>query len=165
MKKLILTLLVALPMSVFAQKFGHFDSSLIIQSMPEYAAAQSRLDAKAKEYEAQLQRMNDEWRQKYDAYTKEQATMTDAQKQEREQELQEQNQRQSEFYNQFQKELEQAQLKEISDIRNKVSTAVEEVGKAGGYVYIMDTTAGIPYISNTLSIDVTAQLKAKLGIK
>ena len=87
MKKMILTLLVALPMSVFAQKFGHFNSTDIIQYMPEFAAAQSKLQAQAKVYEDQLQEMQDELKLKADAYDKEKATMTDTQKQEREKEL------------------------------------------------------------------------------
>ncbi len=77
MKKMILTLLVALPMSVFAQKFGHFNSTDIIQYMPEFAAAQSKLQAQAKVYEDQLQEMQDELKLKADAYDKEKATMTD----------------------------------------------------------------------------------------
>lgn len=39
------------------------------------------------------------------------------------------------------------------------------MGQTGGYVYIMDIQGGIPYISTTLSTDVTAQVKAKLGLK
>ena len=42
--------------------------------------------------------------------------------------------------------------------------AVKAVGQEGGFVYIMETGAGIPYISTTLSTDVTAQVKAKLGL-
>lgn len=34
MKKVILMALLLVPMSIFAQKFGHFDSSAIIQLMP-----------------------------------------------------------------------------------------------------------------------------------
>ena len=41
--------------------------------------------------------------------------------------------------------------------------AIKAVGKAGGYVYIMDVTSGIPYISDTLSKDVTAEVKAQLN--
>ena len=50
-------------------------------------------------------------------------------------------------------------------IQKKVTDAIKEVGTAGGYVYIMDMASGIPYISSTLSTDVTAQVKAKLGLK
>ena len=53
----------------------------------------------------------------------------------------------------------------ITEIRQKVLGAVKQIGDAGGYVYIMDTSMGIPYISATLSTDVTAEIKSKLGIK
>ena len=49
-------------------------------------------------------------------------------------------------------------------IADKVREVVKAIGDAGGYVYIMDTTSGIPYISTTLSTDVTAEVKKKLGI-
>ncbi len=165
MKKMILTLLVALPMSVFAQKFGHFNSTDIIQCMPEYAAAQSKLQAQAKVYEDQLQEMQDELKLKADAYDKEKATMTDTQKQEREKELTAKNEIMQNYYQQSQKELEKAQQEERSKLSDKINQAIEEIGKIGGFVYIMDTTTGIPYISKTLSVDVTEQLKKKLGVK
>jgi outer membrane protein len=50
-------------------------------------------------------------------------------------------------------------------ITTKVLDAIKQVGQSGGYVYIMDLTGGIPYISTTLSTDVTSQVKAKLGLK
>lgn len=36
MKKLIIAALLLAPVTVFAQKFGHFNSADIIQAMPEY---------------------------------------------------------------------------------------------------------------------------------
>ena len=50
-------------------------------------------------------------------------------------------------------------------ITAKVLDAIKAVGQAGGYIYIMDTVQGIPYISTTLSTDVTKDVKAKLGLK
>ena len=50
-------------------------------------------------------------------------------------------------------------------ITTKVVDAIKQVGQAGNYVYIMDIQGGIPYISTTLSTDVTAEVKAKLGLK
>ena len=49
-------------------------------------------------------------------------------------------------------------------ITTKVLEAIKAVGQAGGYVYVMDTASGIPYISTTLSTDLTSQVKAKLGL-
>ena len=50
-------------------------------------------------------------------------------------------------------------------ITSKVVDAIKVIGQEGSYVYIMEMGAGIPYISTTLSTDVTAQVKAKLGLK
>ena len=44
--------------------------------------------------------------------------------------------------------------------------AIKQVGTGlGGYVYVMEMGSGIPYISSTLSTDITAQVKQKLGLK
>jgi outer membrane protein len=47
----------------------------------------------------------------------------------------------------------------------KVLDAIKAVGQEGGYVIINEVNAGIPYISTTLSTDVTAAVKTKLGLK
>jgi len=49
-------------------------------------------------------------------------------------------------------------------ISEKITNAVKQIGEAGGYVYIMDVTSGIPYISTKLSTDDTPELKKALGI-
>ncbi len=165
MKKMILTLLVALPMSVFAQKFAHFNSAEIIQAMPEYTAAQTEMQTQTKQYEDELTRMQNELRTKAEEYDKNAATMVDAVKQRREQELEDLNKRLQEYYQKSQQALQELQQTKLSEITEKVTKAVKEVGAAGGYVYIMDVTSGIPYISDTLSTDVTSQIKAKLGLK
>jgi outer membrane protein len=61
--------------------------------------------------------------------------------------------------------MNQASAEKMDAIRAKLTNAIKEVGVAGGYVYIMDVAAGVPYISETLSTDVTETVKAKLGIK
>lgn len=60
MKKVILMALLLVPMSIFAQKFGHFDSSAIIQLMPEYTTAQTEIQQLQAQYENDLKRMQDE---------------------------------------------------------------------------------------------------------
>ena len=51
----------------------------------------------------------------------------------------------------------------MQPIMNKIMTAIKNVGKDGGYVYIMDISTGIPYISDTLSKDVTNDVKAEMN--
>ena len=62
-----------------------------------------------------------------------------------------------------QQAFQKAQQEKMQPIMTKVMTAIKNVGKAGGYVYIMDNASGIPYISDTLSKDVTAEVKAEIA--
>ena len=59
--------------------------------------------------------------------------------------------------------LQKAQQEKMAPITQRLVDAIQAVGKAGGYVYIMDTQMGIPYVSDTLSKDVTAEVKAELN--
>ena len=148
-----------------AQKFGHVNSQEIIQAMPEFAKARTDIEALTKQYEADLKSMQEELQKKSEAYEKEQATLPANIKQRRETELQEMYQKIQQSYQDNQQALAKEQNEKMQAITTKVVDAIKSVGQAGGYVYIMDMASGIPYISSTLSTDVTAPVKAKLGLK
>ncbi len=165
MKKLLLMLLMFAPVATFAQKFGHVNAQEIIQAMPEYATAKTEIDALQKQYEADLKSMQDELTKKGEDYEKAKATLPENIKQRREQELQDMYQKIQQSYQDNQQALAKASQEKIQAITAKVVEAIKSVGQTGGYVYIMDMASGVPYISTTLSTDVTAQVKAKLGLK
>lgn len=164
-KKLIAVLFFMAPLALFAQKFGHMNSAEIIQAMPEYAAAQTEIQNLEKQYTNELQMMESELAKKSEAYEKEKATLPANIAQRRETELQELYGRMQQYYQQSQQELSQASQEKMAMLTEKIAKAIKEVGVAGGYLYIFDVASGIPYISETLSTDVTADVKAKLGIK
>lgn len=165
MKKVILMALLMLPLSMMAQKFGHFNSADIIQIMPEYTTAQEEIQKLQTQYETDLKRMQDELKKKSEDFDKEKATLLDNVRQRRELELQDLYQRIQQNYQDNQKSLSETSQQKMQAISEKMLAAIKAVGSEGGYVYIMDTSAGIPYISTTLSTDVTTQVKAKLGLK
>jgi outer membrane protein len=167
MKKLILCAICAICgfTTATAQKFGHVNSQEIIQAMPEFAKARTDIEALTKQYEADLKLMQEELQKKSEAYDKDQATLPANIKQRREQELQDMYQKIQQSYQDNQQALAKEQQEKMQAITAKVLEAIKSVGEAGGFVYIMDLTSGVPYISTTLSTDVTAQVKAKLGIK
>ena len=164
-KKLIAMLFLMAPLALFAQKFGHLNSADIIQLMPEYTTAQTELQNLEKQYTNELQMMETELAKKGEAYEKEKATLPVNIQQRREQELQELYGRMQQFYQDSQLKLQQASQEKMAMLTEKIGKAIKEVGVAGGYLYIFDVASGIPYISETLSTDVTAAVKAKLGIK
>ena len=73
--------------------------------------------------------------------------MNATQQQEQEAKLQEMYTRIQQQAQQNQQEFQKAQQEKLQPIFNKVRQAIETVGKSGGYVYIMDTSMGIPFIS------------------
>ena len=148
-----------------AQKFGHVNTQEIIQAMPEYNKAKTDIDALQKQYEADLKSMQDELNKKAEAFDKEQATLPENIKTRRQTELQEMYQKIQQSYQDNQQALQKASSEKMQAITQKVLDAIKTVGQDGGFVLINEINAGIPYISSTLSTDVTAQVKTKLGLK
>ena len=167
MKKIIICAICAICgfTTVNAQaKFGHVNTQEIIQAMPEYQKAQTEIKALQDQYEADLKSMQDELQKKGEAFDKEQATLPDNIKQRRQQELQDMYTKIQQSFQDNQQALQKASGEKMQAIQTKVLDAIKAIGQAGGYVYIMENNS-LPYISTTLSTDVTAQVKTKLGLK
>ena len=167
MKKLILCAICAICGFTTANaqaQFGHVNTQEIIQAMPEYEKAKNEIDALQKQYEADLKSMQDELQKKGEAFEKEQATLPENIKQRRQQELTEMYQKIQQSYQDNQQALAKASQDKMQAIQAKVLDAIKAIGQSGQYVYIMEN-GSLPYISATLSTDITAQVKAKLGLK
>lgn len=151
------------PMSMFAQKFGHLNSQQVMNDMPEFVKARGEIEATAKQYENDLKAMQDELQRKAEEYEKTKSTMNATKQKETEDELMKLNEKIRTAYNDNSQALQKAQQEKMQPITAKLVNAIQAVGKAGNYVYIMDITSGIPYISQTLSEDVTSKVKAELA--
>ena len=168
-KKLLLLVLAVAPLSLCAQKFAHFDYAAIIQAMPEAKAAQADLEALYKQYQAELENMQKELQTKMEKYQKEDTEATPANIRERhQQELQEMYQRLQQAQNDNSEAFQKAQETKMKPVTQKVMDAVQAVAQEGGFVYVMDNNAaqaaGI-VINETISTEVTALIKTKLGIQ
>ena len=145
-------------MTLFAQKFGHLDSQALLQSLPEATAVQSKLEAKGKVYQKQLEDMQAELQRQADAYDKSKSTMNATKQAETEKNLQDMYNKIQQTAQDNQKAFNEEQQKQLGP------KAIETVAKTGGYVYIMEKAAGQPlYINEALSKDITAEVKAQLA--
>ena len=163
MKKIIIALFAVFGVatSVSAQKFGHVDTQSIMQSLPEVTKANGELQATAQQYENELKTMQDEIQRKADEYDKQKATMNATQQQAAEQELQQLYTKLQEAYQQNQQNIQKKQEELMAPINKKIMTAIENVGKAGNYTYIVPA-GSFPYIGPG-STDVTAAVKAEIN--
>ena len=165
MKKLVLMLLMCAPVAAMAQtmKFGHVDAQAIMQSLPEFIKARGEIEAQSKQYENDMKAMQDEIQRKSDEYEKNRSTMNGTARTEAETTLNQLMQKYQQAFQDNQQALQKAQQDKLQPIMTKIMTAIRNVGKNGGYVYIMDVAGGIPYINDTLSKDVTEEVKAEMN--
>ena len=147
-------------------KFGHVNTSEIIQSMPDYTKAQEDVNKLQEQYEADLKNMQEELQKKEIEYNKLPADTPDNIKQKKEKELLDMQERLNQTYQDSQQALQKAATEKMQAISNRVLDAVNQVGKEQGYIYIVDTkNKSILYYSTVLSTDVTVLVKTKLGLK
>jgi outer membrane protein len=166
LKKIALVLLLIVPMSVFAQKFGHVKSMDVITIMPEYTKAQTDIQAMQKQYEDEIKRATDELTKKYTEYQQEQANLPKNIQERRQKELQDLQEKGMQFQQDASQQLQKAYADSMEPIYKKFEDALKAVGQEGGYIYIFDLNrTDIPFVNESQSTDVTAAVKTKLGLK
>ena len=167
MKKIVIIALMAiLPFGAFAQKFGHVNTADIIPMMSEYKAAQTEMEELIKQYQDELNYMQEEYQKKEDDYVKNRESLPENIRARREQELMDSQQKIREYLEScpYNKDMKEAQL--MDAINAKVLKAIQAVGEEGSYVCIFNLAGGVvPFVSSTLTTDVTEAVKAKLGMK
>ena len=170
LKKIALVLMLALPMGVFAQnlKFGHINAQEIVSAMPEFAKAQSDIEALDKQLTSELQRTQEEFNKKYQEF--QQAIAKDSLPaniaERRQKELQDMMQRQELFQQEAQQQMQKAQADAMAPIYKKLDDAIKAVGAAEGVIYIFDLArTPVAYVNESQSINLTPKVKTQLGIK
>lgn len=166
-KRLILAVLVALPFSALAQKFGVVDLDNVFQAMPETATAQTQLTDASKKYEDEFQKLREEVDKLFAEYQnlqKDPAT-PDAIKERRLNELTERDQKVQQFRNTASQDLARLQEQLMAPIQQKINDAVKAVGQEGNFTFIFPNEQGLLLYTGTDVTNVTALVKTKLGIK
>lgn len=165
LKKLILVLAIALPLSVFAQKFGKVNVEDIIANMPESKAADAQLNEISKKYEAEYQKLMEEVNKLYTDY---QAIQNDPNtpetiKERRMQEIQERGANVDKFRATAQQDLQRQQEQLMMPIQQKLTDAINAVGQEGNFTAIVPAGGVFLYEGPDVQ-DVTPLVKAKLGM-
>lgn len=106
--------------------------------------------------------MQDELERKAKEYDTQKSTMSATKQEETEKQLQDMYAKIQQTAQDNQKAFNDEQQKQLGPILDKVRTAIQNVAKAGKYVYIMEKSAGQPiYINEALSDDVSSQVKTE----
>lgn len=162
-KKVLLAIMIALPSMAFAQKFGVIDTQALTQSLPEMKEAQTQLEASVKKYQDEENNLRAEFEKKYKELEAMEESTPQTIKDRRIAELQELQTKIQQFQQTASQDLQRQQEQLMAPIQQKVITAIKSVGAEGNFTMIFENVS--PLYTGTDVIDVTPQVKTKLGIK
>lgn len=150
-----------------AQKFGYVNTSEIFNVMPDKVTAENSLKQVSDQYEAEFKRLQDAFQKKMTEYeTADQDPSTpQAIKDRHNQELQDDYMKIQNFQQTASQDLQRKQDELIAPITQKLQNAIQAVGAEGGYTFIFDQAAGSILYTGANAEDVSAKIKAKLGIQ
>lgn len=166
-KKLLIAIVIALPLSAFAQKFGTVDLGQVFEAMPESTAMRTQITDASKKYEDEFMKLKEEMNK---LYTDFQAIQNDPAtpesiKERRMQEISDKEQKLQQFHATAQQELEALSQRLSAPIQQKLLEAIKSVGQEGGYTFVLPNDPGLILYAGSEVTDLTAQVKAKLGIQ
>jgi outer membrane protein len=170
MKKILVMLLVCVLVSasLYAQRYAVIDSKYILEKLPEYKAAQQKLDQFSEQWQQEIDKKSAALDKMYKDYDAEQVMLSDDLKKKREDEL---------FNND--KELKDLQRKRfgyegdifkkrqelIKPIQDRVYNAVQKLAASKLYDFILDKSEGITVIFADPKLDKSDDVLKELGVK
>lgn len=166
MKYFAVALLLAVATMTQAQsKIGHINSEAIMQTLPEAVDAQKTLDQLVSQWEGELQKMQAEWKRKFDDYDKRKLILTDQARADAERELRELDQSIADYRNKKfgqNGELFQKQNEVMKPIQNKIFKVLEEIAKEENYDYVFDKSGEILLLYANDKNDLTQKVISRM---
>jgi len=167
MKKTIL-LFVALSFSLiaFSQKIAVVDTKYILESMPEYNAAQEQLDELSVDWQTEIEAKYTEISKLYENFKAEQVLLPEEEKAKRIAEIErlekEVKQLQKQYFG-VDGELYKKREELIKPIQDKVFDAVNEIAEEGNYQVIFDKSSDLIMLYVNTRLDISDDILEKLG--
>lgn len=146
------------------QKYGHVNSSEILDAMPEYKQMKASLQRKQKEQETKLRGMYTDYEKQSKELNEFGAAMMEAVREERMKELETLGQSIQSYEAGIEEEIQRLQYKLIKPINDKYIKIVDIVAKENNYTYIFDIATGSVVYHPENTGDITGLVKSKMGI-
>jgi len=146
-------------------KIGFVNSETIMQTLPEAVDAQKSLDALVAGWEADMQKMQADWKKKFDEYDKKKLILTDQVRADQERQLRELDQSITDFRNKKfgqNGELYQKQNDVMKPIQNKMFKVLEGVAKEDGFDYVFDRSGEVLMLYANDKYDLTQKVLQRM---
>jgi outer membrane protein len=170
MKRFLLVIFACIAMAAQAQdnapalKFGYLSYDLAMKSMTEYATVQMRMDSLRSAFNAEMQRVEDEFNRKYEDFLDGQKDFPRTILLKRQTELQEMLQKNLAFKQQLQQELKDTEAQLMAPLRIHLNEAIATIAHEQGLALVINTDANAcPFIDPAMGVDINETVVKKLN--
>ena len=143
-------------------KIAHINTNELIEAMPEMKTAKTDLEKLGKTYEAAIQDMAKDYQNKMKQYQAEAETKTDEENAKRAEEVQTIEQSIRQYQSTAQQDIQKKETELMKPIFDKAKAAIQKIGKAQGFQYVLDSTQGSGVLLAD-GKDLMADVKKELG--
>jgi outer membrane protein len=148
-------------------KIGYIDSDAIMDQLPDAQDARKRLDGMIQEWQNELNKLEKDWKTKYDDYERRKLILTDASRAELEGELIKLEQQIADYREKkfgTNGELFQKQDEIMKPIQNKVFTVIKTVAQEENLDFVFDRSGDIMLLYAKEEYDMTAKVLERLKL-
>lgn len=145
---------------------GCISSKTILQKMPQYKAVQSNMNALREQYEAEAQKSEHDFQQKFEEFMQGQKDFHKTILEKRQNELQNMLETNASFRLKVQKLLAEAEKEMTANVMTEMNEAINVAAEERGISIVFDTDGdSVPYMVKGLAVDLTNSVLSILGIE
>ncbi len=163
---LIISLLVGMTGSMFAQKYAVIDMEYVLKNIPSYETANEQLTIISKKWQTEVETMMEEVQNMYKNYQTELVFLSDALKVEREEEIIAKEKEAQELKRNYfgpDGELFKKRQSLMKPIQDEIFNVIQELSREKDYDLIIDKSSAMSIIFSSPKIDISDQVLLKLG--
>ena len=172
MKRILLVIFACIALTAQAQvsdsaqviKFGYLSYESVLKTMPAYGAVMMRMDSLRSAFNAEMQRVENEFNRKYEDFLEGQKDFPRTILLKRQTELQEMMQKNLSFKQQLQKELTDTEAQLMAPLRIHLNEVIATIAREQKLALVINTDANAcPFIEPMLGVDLNSAVITKLG--
>lgn len=177
MKRFFLVILACIALTAQAQqdstqaeaqvlKFGYLSYEAALKTMPDYGTVQMKMDSLRSAFNAELQRVEEEFNSKYEDFLEGQKDFPRTILLKRQTELQEMLQKNVQFKQQLQQELKDTEVQLMAPLHIQLNDAIAIIAREQKLALVINTDANAcPFIEPTMGVNLTELVADKLNKK
>jgi len=169
MKKFLFGLIfVCISFSLSAQRYAFVDTEYILNNIPAYKAAQSKLNQMSEDWQKEIEKEYAILDKIYKDYQSEKVLLTNEMIKQREAEIAAKDRAVKELQKRFfgpDGELFKKRQELIKPIQDEVYTVIKDIAESGNYAIIFDTASGSNILFTDPRYDKSDEVLEKLGYK